>query len=123
MERAANDLGITFWAEMYGDVKYSADGMLVIDRKKKSVGSTSASRWWRLADYRNRPWKIEDVENHVTQQLTTESVTAVDGSNVQLPVKDYPISLCCHSDSPGCIDIIKTTKAVIDKFNTEHGRM
>ena len=35
MERAANDLGVEFWAEMYGDVKYSKDGMLVIDRKKK----------------------------------------------------------------------------------------
>ena len=39
MEKAANDLGITFWAEMYGDVKYNADGMLVIDRKKKSARS------------------------------------------------------------------------------------
>lgn len=37
MERAANDLGVEFWAEMYGDVKYSKDGMLVIDRKKKYV--------------------------------------------------------------------------------------
>jgi len=35
MERAAADLGIQFWAEMYGDVKYNADGYLVIDRKKK----------------------------------------------------------------------------------------
>lgn len=35
MEKAAQELGVEFWAEMYGDVKYSADGMLVIDRKKK----------------------------------------------------------------------------------------
>lgn len=35
MERAARDAGVGFWAEMYGDVQYSADGMLVIDRKKK----------------------------------------------------------------------------------------
>jgi lactam utilization protein B len=35
MEKAANDLGIPFWAEMYGDVKYSPDAMLVIDRGKK----------------------------------------------------------------------------------------
>ncbi|MCJ1259576.1 hypothetical protein MMC24_007415 [Lignoscripta atroalba] len=103
MEKAAQDLGVLFWAEMYGDVKYNADGMLVIDRKKK-------------------PWKTEDVEKHVTQQLTTESVTAVDGSHVHLPVKDYPISLCCHSDSPGCLEIVKTTKAAVDKFNKEHNR-
>ena len=35
MERAAREVGVRFWAEMYGDVMYSADGMLVIDRKKK----------------------------------------------------------------------------------------
>ena len=37
MEEAARDLGVEFWAEMYGDVKYAADGMLVIDRRKKCV--------------------------------------------------------------------------------------
>lgn len=35
MERAAADLGMQFWAEMYGDVKYNANGHLVIDRRKK----------------------------------------------------------------------------------------
>lgn len=69
-----------------------------------------------------RPWKGEDVEKHVEQQLRTESVTAVDGSTVRLPVQDYPISICCHSDSPGCVDIVKTTKAVVDRFNKEYGR-
>ncbi len=103
MEKAANDLGIPFWAEFYGDVKYSADGMLVIDRKKKA-------------------WKLEDVRKHVSEQLNTQSVTATDGSTVQLPVKEYPISICCHSDSPGCLEIIRTTKEVIDEFNKEHGR-
>ncbi|KAL9006815.1 MAG: hypothetical protein Q9188_000426 [Gyalolechia gomerana] len=102
MEEAAREEGVEFAAEMYGDVKYSADGMLVIDRVKK-------------------PWKNEDVEKHVTQQLTTQSVTATDGSTVQLPVKDYPLSLCCHSDSPGCVEIVKTARAVADRFNKEHG--
>ena len=35
MEKAAEDLGVPFWAEMYGDVKYNMDGSLVIDRKKR----------------------------------------------------------------------------------------
>ena len=103
MEKAANDLDIPFWAEFYGDVKYSKDGMLVIDKKKKA-------------------WDLEDVKKHVSQQLTTQSVTAVTGEQVQLPVKEYPISICCHSDSPGCMGIIKTTKQIIDDFNKEHGR-
>jgi UPF0271 protein len=76
---------------------------LVIDRKKKA-------------------WALEDVRKHVSQQLNTQSVTAVDGTTVQLPVKEYPITICCHSDSPGCLGIIKTTKDVIDEFNQAHGR-
>ena len=35
MEKAAHEVGVDFWAEMYGDVKYDAKGMLVIDRIKK----------------------------------------------------------------------------------------
>ena len=37
METAAKDVGVPFCAELYGDVKYGPDGMLVIDRVKKSV--------------------------------------------------------------------------------------
>ena len=61
------------------------------------------------------------MERHVEQQLMTQSVTATDGSTVHLPVKDYPISMCCHSDSPGCVGIISTTRTVCDSFNKEHG--
>lgn len=103
MEKAAGDLGIPFWAEMYGDVKHSKDGMLVIDRKKKA-------------------WNLDDVRKHVSQQVDNQTVTAIDGSVVELPVKDYPISICYHSDSPGCVDIIRTTREVVDRFNAEHGR-
>ena len=103
MEKAANDLGLEFWAEFYGDVKYSKDGMLVIDRKKKA-------------------WELEDVRKHVSEQLNSKTVTATDGSTVTLPVKDYPISLCCHSDSPGCVGIIKTAREEINKFNEQYGK-
>ena len=70
----------------------------------------------------SRPWKSEDVERHVEQQVRTGSVTAVDGSTVLLPVGDYPLSICCHSDSPGCVEIVKTTRKVVDRFNKEYGR-
>lgn len=49
------------------------------------------------------------------------SVTAVDGSSVTLPLKDYPVTICCHPDSPGCLEIVKSTKAIADKFNEENG--
>lgn len=103
MEKAAADLDLPFVAELYADVKYDKDAMLVIDRKKKA-------------------WKKEDVRAHISQQLNSQSVTAVDGTVVKLPLKEYRISICCHSDSPGCMEIIRTTKEVIDEFNQKHGR-
>ncbi|EYE98961.1 LamB/YcsF [Aspergillus ruber CBS 135680] len=102
MERAANDLGIEFWAELYGDVKYDSRGMLVIDRKKK-------------------PWDLGDAERHIRQQIEDSSVTAVDGTVVQLQLKNYPLSMCCHSDSPGCLDIVSTARRVADEFNQTNG--
>ncbi|GLA57754.1 hypothetical protein AtubIFM55763_004804 [Aspergillus tubingensis] len=102
MEQAAKELGVPFWAELFGDVKYGPDGMLVIDRKKK-------------------PWKIEDVKAHVRQQVEDSSATAVDGSVVQMGVKDYPVTICCHSDSPGCSEIVKATREVVDEFNKANG--
>ena len=101
MEKAALDLGIEFWAELYGDVKYDSRGMLVIDRKKK-------------------PWDLKDAEKHIRQQFEDSSVTAVDGTVVQFDLKNYPLSMCCHSDSPGCVDIIKTARRVADEFNQKH---
>jgi UPF0271 protein len=102
MEKAANDLGNEFQAEFYGDVKYDSEGMLVIDRKKK-------------------PWDTADVEKHVRQQLEEQSVMSVEGTVVPLPMKDYSVSICCHSDSPGCVEIMKTTRKVADEFNKKYG--
>lgn len=97
MKKAANDVGVPVWAEFYGDVKYTNEGHLIFDRRKK-------------------PWKTEDVKAHVKQQLEEHSVTSVEGMTVELPVKDYHVSVCCHSDSPGCLNIIKATKEVIEGY-------
>ena len=35
MEKVAEEAGVDFWVVLYGDVKYDADGMLVVDRVKK----------------------------------------------------------------------------------------
>lgn len=98
METAAREAGLPFCAELFGDVKYKNDGSLLIDRKKK-------------------PWDISDVKAHVRQQLFQGTATAVTGEVIDMPVKDYPVSICCHSDSPGCIEIVKATREIADEFN------
>lgn len=102
METAAKEAGLEFWAEYFGDVNYRADGTLIVDRKKK-------------------PWKIEDVKKHVAKQLQESKVVAITGEEVDLPVADYPITICCHSDSPGCVEIVTATREVADEFNKERG--
>lgn len=101
-EDVAKELGLPFIAELYGDVKYSADGKLVIDRKKK-------------------PWSPEETKKHISSQLENSSVTAVTGEEVQLPIGDYDISLCCHSDSPGAVTIVTAARQMIDEFNKKQG--
>jgi lactam utilization protein B len=102
MEIAANEAGLPFWAEFFADVKYNSQGTLFIERKKS-------------------PWDLNDVKVHVTQQVEESSVTSVDGKNVTFDLKDYPVTICCHSDSPGCVDIVKATRHVVDTFNTKMG--
>lgn len=101
-EEVAKELNLPFIAELYGDVKYSADGKLVIDRKKK-------------------PWTPEETKKHISSQLENSSVTADTGEEVKLPIGDYEISMCCHSDSPGAVQIVTAARQMIDEFNEKHG--
>lgn len=98
-QEVAKELGLPFVAELYGDVKYSKDGTLVIDRKKKA-------------------WTPEETKKHIRSQLESSSVIASDtGDEIQLPVGDCEVSLCCHSDSPGAVDIVTAARTMVDEFN------
>ncbi|CAN9270966.1 unnamed protein product [Alternaria alternata] len=100
-EEVAKELGLPFVAELYGDVKYSKDGTLVIDRKKK-------------------PWHPDETRKHVQGQVENATVTAVTGEEVKLPIGDHEVSLCCHSDSPGAVEIVKAAREIVDQFNNKH---
>lgn len=102
METAAHEAGLVFWAEFFADVKYTNEGTLFIDRKKL-------------------PWSLDDVKKHVSQQIQDSSVTSVDGKVVPFDLKDYPVTICCHSDSPDCVEIVKVTREVVDQFNNTMG--
>lgn len=64
-----------------------------------------------------RAWSLDEVRQRVTQQMETCTAPAIDGSTCALAVKDYPVSICCHSDVPGCLELVKVTKAAVDTFN------
>lgn len=52
--------------------------------------------------------------------METSSVTAVTGESVQLPIGDHEVSMCCHSDSPGAVDIVKAAREIVDDFNKKN---
>lgn len=117
-EEVAKELGLPFVAELYGDVKYNADRTLVIDRKKKYINPCSPLATG--TDRCSRPWHPDETKKHVRAQVENASVTAVSGEELELPIGDYHVSLCCHSDSPGAIDIVTAARQIVDEFNKQH---
>lgn len=84
-EEVAKELNLPFVAELYGDVKYSKDGTLVIDRKKK-------------------PWTSDEIKKHISSQVENSSVTAVTGEEVDLPIGvRTAISISALTDMLTCL--------------------
>ncbi|KAK4890803.1 hypothetical protein LTR27_010504 [Elasticomyces elasticus] len=121
-EEVAKELGLPFVAELYGDVKYNKDNTLVIDRKKKyALTATTSPDTPAVTDSCNRAWTPEETKKHISQQVDESSVTAVTGETIDLPIGDHEVSLCCHSDSPGAVEIITAARQMVDEFNKKHG--
>jgi UPF0271 protein len=116
-EEVAKELGLPFVAELYGDVKYNNDKTLVIDRKKKYVILCTLFVTL-LTSY--GPWHPDETRRHVQSQVENATVTAVTGEELQLPIGNYEVSLCCHSDSPGAVEIVKAAREIVDQFNDKH---
>jgi lactam utilization protein B len=68
----------------------------------------------------NRAWHPEETKKHVRSQVENATVTAVNGEELRLPIGDHQVSLCCHSDSPGAVDIVKAAREIVDQFNNSH---
>lgn len=66
-----------------------------------------------------RPWTDDDLRAHISSQLENSSVVASTGETVELPVGEYEVSLCCHSDSPGAVEIVKLARELVDRYNSE----
>lgn len=67
-----------------------------------------------------RAWTPEETQSHIRSQVDTQTVTSVSGKQIKLPLGDNDISLCCHSDSPGAVEIVKAARVIVDEFNSKH---
>lgn len=63
-----------------------------------------------------RPWHPDETRKHVQSQVENATVTAVTGEEVELPIGDHEVSLCCHSDSPGAVEIVKAARGTLQLY-------
>jgi hypothetical protein len=63
-----------------------------------------------------RPWHPDETRKHVLSQVENATVTAVTGEEVELPIGDHEVSLCCHSDSPGAVEIVKAARGTLQMY-------
>lgn len=72
-------------------------------------------------DVKPRAWTPEETKKHILQQIEESIVTAVTGKAIEMPFGKHPVTLCCHSDSPGAIEIVTAARQIVDEFNKKHG--
>lgn len=89
----ARESGIPVTAEGFMDRSYAADGTLVP---------------------RSQPGAVIDdpsaAAEQAVQMITTQTVTAADGSSIPMNVQ----SLCIHSDSPGAVNLARTVRSALE---------
>ncbi|OBZ73033.1 Lactam utilization protein lamB [Grifola frondosa] len=96
-QAAAKELGVKFIAEWFADLEYSPEGKLIITKKHDLVPQTV-------------------IRDRVTKLLAECRITTTSGY-LPLPEGVTDVSICCHSDTPGAVEITQTVKKLVDKNN------
>ncbi|KAF8193723.1 lamb YcsF family protein [Pholiota molesta] len=92
-QTAAEEAGVRFVPEWFADLDYSAEGKLLITK------------------YKHDPVSLETVrERSVMRLLNEKQVTTIAG-----------LSICCHSDTPGAVEIAQMVKQLVDESNKAAG--
>ncbi|EIW53095.1 lactam utilization protein lamb [Trametes versicolor FP-101664 SS1] len=98
-QAAAEELGVPFIAEWFADLEYSPEGKLIITKK-------------------HDPVPLSAVTDRVNRLLGERQVTTTAGF-LPLAAGVSEVSICCHSDTPGAVEIAKTVKAMVDENNAQ----
>ncbi|EIW77510.1 lamb YcsF family protein [Coniophora puteana RWD-64-598 SS2] len=97
-QQAANELGVPFIAEWFADLDYNDEGKLLITKKHDPVPE-------------------EVVRKRVRNLLDLHKVTTVGGNLLPIGEGVSEVSICCHSDTPGAVEIAQAVKAEVDASN------
>ncbi|KAF5378180.1 hypothetical protein D9615_007509 [Tricholomella constricta] len=99
---AAEEAGVKFIPEWFADLDYSAEGKLIITQK-------------------HAPVHLEVVRKRVETLLSSHQITTIDGSHLPLGDNLTEVSICCHSDTPGAVEIAQMVKSIVDESNQGGG--
>jgi len=101
-QKAAEAAGVRFIPEWFADLDYSPEGKLLITKQHARVS-------------------LETVRNRVERLLTKHEVTCNDNSYLPLGKGVKEVSICCHSDTPGAVEVARLVKKLVDESNVEAG--
>ncbi|KAF9475578.1 lamb YcsF family protein [Pholiota conissans] len=101
-QTAAEEAGVRFIPEWFADLDYSAEGKLLITKK-------------------HDPVPLETVRDRVMRLLNEKKVTTVAGTYLPLGDNITEVSICCHSDTPGAVEIAQLVKHLVDESNKAAG--
>ncbi|THX18517.1 LamB/YcsF [Aureobasidium pullulans] len=100
-EKAAKAVGVPYWNELCMDIRYKDGGDFVLERKKK-------------------PYSLEDIKLNTTLAVEKQKVPAIEGVEYYFPTGDNNLTLCAHSDTPGCVEVVKAMREIVDKHNAKY---
>jgi len=98
-QTAAEELGVPFIAEWFADLEYSPEGKLLITKK-------------------HDPVPLNVIRARVKTILAEGLVTTKSGF-IPLGQGVKEVSICCHSDTPGAVEIAQTVKTLVDESNSQ----
>ncbi|KAG7087252.1 hypothetical protein E1B28_013233 [Marasmius oreades] len=101
-QEAAKELEVKFIPEWFADLDYSQEGKLIITQVHTQVTH-------------------ETVRSRVNTLLKHRKITTVDGSHLPFGDDVDEVSICCHSDTPGAVEVAKLVKIVVDEHNLAAG--
>jgi len=101
-QTAAEELGVKFIPEWFADLDYTPEGKLIITKK-------------------HDPVPLQIVSDRVMRLLNEKKVTTVGGAFLPLGDNVNEVTICCHSDTPGAVEIAQLVKKLVDESNRSAG--
>ncbi|RDB19015.1 Lactam utilization protein lamB [Hypsizygus marmoreus] len=101
-QTAAEEAGIKFIPEWFADLDYTTEGKLIITQK-------------------HSPVSLGVVRERVHRLLSLHCLTTVAGTYLLLGQNVKEVSICCHSDTPGAVEVAQLVKTMVDESNRVAG--